>query len=105
VIQTHTVDRSVDPSVSAYCSANVGARPEPLLGVTDTAVTAAASAVLDAAAAADPPVTLDYLTLADPDTFTAVGPGYRGPAVLLVAARIGTTRLIDNVSLEIGGRA
>jgi pantoate--beta-alanine ligase len=70
-----------------------------------TAVTAAASAVLDAAAAADPPVTLDYLTLADPATFTAVGPGYRGPAVLLVAARIGTTRLIDNVTLEIGGRA
>jgi pantoate--beta-alanine ligase len=70
-----------------------------------TAVTAAASAVLDAAAAADPPVTLDYLTLADPATFTAVGPGYRGPAVLLVAARIGTTRLIDNATLEIGGRA
>jgi pantoate--beta-alanine ligase len=70
-----------------------------------TAVTAAASAVLDAAAAADPPVTLDYLTLADPATFTAVWPGYRGPAVLLVAARIGSTRLIDNVSLEIGGRA
>jgi pantoate--beta-alanine ligase len=70
-----------------------------------TAVTAAASAVLDAAAAADPPVTLDYLTLADPDTFTAVGPGYCGPAVLLVAARIGTTRLIDNATLEIGGRA
>jgi pantoate--beta-alanine ligase len=70
-----------------------------------TAVTAAASAVLDAAAAADPPVTLDYLTLADPATFTAVWPGYRGPAGLLVAARIGSTRLIDNVSLEIGGRA
>jgi len=70
-----------------------------------TAVTAAASAVLDAAAAADPPVTIDYLTLADPATFTAVGPGYCGPAVLLVAARIGTTRLIDNVTLEIGGRA
>jgi pantothenate synthetase len=25
--------------------------------------------------------------------------------VLLVAARVGTTRLIDNVSLDIGGRA
>ncbi len=70
-----------------------------------TAATAAARAVLDAAAAADPPVALDYLVLADPDTFTAVGPGHRGPAVLLVAARIGTTRLIDNASLEIGGRA
>ncbi len=52
-----------------------------------------------------PPVQLDYLVLADPVTFAEVGPGYRGPAVLLVAARVGTTRLIDNVSLEIGGRA
>ena len=69
------------------------------------ATVGAARAVLDAAAALSPPVLLDYLVLADPATFTEVGPGYRGPAVLLVAARVGTTRLIDNVSLEIGGRA
>ncbi len=69
------------------------------------ATVAAARAVLDAAAASSPPVALDYLVLADPVTFTEVGPGHRGPAVLLVAARVGTTRLIDNVSLEIGGRA
>jgi pantoate--beta-alanine ligase len=70
-----------------------------------TAAMAAAAAVLDAAAGAYPPVHLDYLVLADPGTFTEVGPGHRGTAVLLVAARVGTTRLIDNVSLEIGGRA
>jgi pantoate--beta-alanine ligase len=69
------------------------------------AVLAAARAVLDVASTADPPVERDYLALADPDTFAEVGAGYRGPAVLLVAARIGSTRLIDNVSLEIGGRA
>jgi pantoate--beta-alanine ligase len=68
------------------------------------AVLAAARAVLDAAAAIDPPVLLDYLELADPATFTGVAPGHRGPALLLVAARIGSTRLIDNVSLEIGTR-
>ena len=65
---------------------------------------AAARAVLDAAATAHPPVRLDYLVLADPLTFAAVGPAHRGLATLLVAARVGSTRLIDNVSLEIGGR-
>jgi pantoate--beta-alanine ligase len=67
-----------------------------------TAVLAAAMVVLDAAARAAPPVQLDYLVLADPDTFAEVGPGHHGPALLLVAARVGSTRLIDNVSLEIG---
>jgi pantoate--beta-alanine ligase len=69
-----------------------------------TAVVAAARAVLDAAAAAAPPVELDYLALVDPETFADAGPRRRGPALLLLAARVGTTRLIDNVSLEIGGR-
>jgi len=63
---------------------------------------AAAQAVLAAAATANPPVRLDYLVLADPDTLAAAGPQYRGAALLLVAATVGTTRLIDNVRLEIG---
>jgi pantoate--beta-alanine ligase len=50
-------------------------------------------------------VQLDYLVLADPETFAEVGPGHRGPALLLVAAHVGSTRLIDNISLEIGGRS
>jgi len=70
-----------------------------------TAVLGAAMAVLDAAATATPPVQLDYLVLADRDTFAAVGPGHRGPAVLLVAGCVGSTRLIDNVAVEIGGRS
>jgi pantoate--beta-alanine ligase len=69
------------------------------------AVLAAATAVLNAASTADPPVDLDYLVLADPDTFAEVSADYRGPALLLVAARVGATRLIDNVSLDIGSRA
>ncbi len=64
----------------------------------------AASGVLAEAAAASPPAELDYLVLADPVTFAEVGSGHRGPAVLLVAAKVGTTRLIDNVSLQVGGR-
>jgi pantoate--beta-alanine ligase len=53
--------------------------------------------------AADPPLLLDYLALVDPDTFEPVGDDCSGPARLLVAARVGTTRLIDNTALTLGG--
>src|SRR5579875_3797201 len=66
------------------------------------AVLEAARAVLDEAAAADPPLELDYLALADPESFTDLPASHRGPALLLIAARTGTTRLIDNVRVEIG---
>jgi pantoate--beta-alanine ligase len=67
------------------------------------AALAAAEAVLDAAAVAQPPVQLDYLVLADPETFAEVQPDHQGAALLLVAAKVGTTRLIDNKLLELGG--
>ena len=67
------------------------------------AVLAAARAGLDAAAAADPPLHLDYLALADPATFEEVGESYSGPALLLAACTVGTTRLIDNAQLALGG--
>jgi pantoate--beta-alanine ligase len=67
------------------------------------AVLTAAQAVLDDAARADPPLELDYLALVDPFSFTPAGDGYRGPALLLVAARSGTTRLIDNIQVTLGG--
>jgi len=66
-------------------------------------VLAAAHAGLAAAAAADPPLVLDYLALADPATFEPAGEGYRGQALLLAAATVGTTRLIDNVRLVLSG--
>jgi pantoate--beta-alanine ligase len=68
------------------------------------AVLAVAHAVLDRAAAGDPPLALDYLALVDPVTFTAADDGYHGPALLLVAARAGTTRLIDNAQIALGGK-
>jgi pantoate--beta-alanine ligase len=58
------------------------------------------SAVLDAAwrvLRAEAGLTVDYLALVDPRTFTPVVPGRAGPALLLTAARAGGTRLIDNV--------
>ncbi|MBM9508555.1 pantoate--beta-alanine ligase [Actinacidiphila acididurans] len=48
-------------------------------------------------------VAVDYLDLIDPATFTAAPPGHTGPAVLAVAAKVGTTRLIDNIPLEFPG--
>jgi pantoate--beta-alanine ligase len=62
-------------------------------------VLAAARAILDEAACADPPLRLDYVALADPQTFLAAAE--HGAAVLAVAARIGTARLIDNVAVTL----
>ncbi|MFI6456895.1 pantoate--beta-alanine ligase [Streptosporangium amethystogenes] len=51
--------------------------------------------------AAEPSLAVDYLVLVDPATFTEVGDGHVGEAVLAVAARVGSTRLIDNVTLTL----
>ena len=48
-------------------------------------------------------VTLDYLAVVNPTTFLPVDDDYRGPAIVLVAARVGTTRLIDNEPIRLGG--
>ncbi|GAA2210361.1 pantoate--beta-alanine ligase [Nonomuraea monospora] len=57
-----------------------------------------ARAVLDEAG---PGLDLDYLALVDPATFAEVSEGYEGLAVLAVAAKVGSTRLIDNVTLTL----
>ncbi|MDX3235612.1 pantoate--beta-alanine ligase [Streptomyces sp. ME03-5709C] len=64
------------------------------------AVRAAARTVLEK----EDGLAVDYLALIDPDDFTEAAPGHTGPAVLAVAARVGTTRLIDNIPLEFGAR-
>lgn len=61
------------------------------------AVLAAAAAVLERADR----VEVDYLALRDPDLFPAPAVG---AARLLVAARIGATRLIDNAAVVLGAR-
>ncbi|MEP7023559.1 MAG: pantoate--beta-alanine ligase [Actinomycetota bacterium] len=66
-------------------------------------VLAAARGVLDAAAAAVPPLAVDYLALVDPATFTSAGDGFAGAALLLVAGTVGATRLIDNMAVQLGG--
>lgn len=66
------------------------------------AVRAAARLVLDEAARLQPPLVLDYLALVDPSDFTEIEDDFTGEAVLAVAARVGTTRLIDNLPLTFG---
>ncbi|MGW0584166.1 pantoate--beta-alanine ligase, partial [Streptomyces sp. NPDC002920] len=66
------------------------------------AVRAAARAVLDEAARQTPPLALDYLALVDPGDFAEIQDDFIGEAVLAVAARVGTTRLIDNLPLTFG---
>ncbi len=41
-------------------------------------------------------VKLDYLKVVDPATFLPVDDNFRGPARVLIAAQVGSTRLIDN---------
>lgn len=65
-------------------------------------VRAAARAVLDAAALLEPPLVLDYVALVDPSDFTEVADDHAGEAVLAIAAKVGDTRLIDNVRLWFG---
>jgi pantoate--beta-alanine ligase len=82
--------RSTAAALSAALRAGAAAGPQG----TD-AVLAAARAVLAAA----PELVPDYLELTGPD----LGPAPAGgPARLLVAARAGSTRLIDNTPLTLG---
>ncbi|MFE4860645.1 pantoate--beta-alanine ligase [Streptomyces sp. NPDC056670] len=81
---------------AADAHAVAAAAPSP------AAIKAVAQGVLDAAAKVEPPVVADYLALVDPETFREAPEGFDGTAILAVAARVGTTRLIDNIPLTFG---
>lgn len=65
----------------------------------ELAASEGASAVRLAALAELGDVQLDYLALVDPGTLLETDDAHEGPALLLVAARFGSTRLIDNTPL------
>jgi pantoate--beta-alanine ligase len=82
--------RAAAVAISAALRAGAAAGPDG-----PDAVLAAARSVLAAA----PELVPDYLELTDPD----LGPApTAGPARLLVAARAGSTRLIDNSAVDMG---
>ena len=58
--------------------------------------------VMEATVAEEPLVELDYAVVVDPATLAPLEAVGEAPARALVAARIGTTRLIDNLALEVG---
>jgi pantoate--beta-alanine ligase len=69
---------------------------------TQTSVPAARAAayeVLDRAQA-EPCFELDYATIVNPATFSDVPDDHVGPATFVVAARVGGTRLIDNMIIN-----
>jgi len=70
-------------------------------GAGADAVRAATRAVLADAESRWADVVVDYAALVDPATFTDVPAGWRGEAVLALAVRVGTTRLIDNTTIEL----
>jgi len=61
------------------------------------AVVSAARAVLEA----EPELRVDYCALVDPQTFTEVHSDFTGSALLVTAARVGRTRLIDNLPVTV----
>ncbi len=86
-------DREAALSLSRALQAGAAAAVEG-----PSAVRRAARAVL----VAEPLVQVDYLVLVHPETLQDVPEWYRGDALLAVAARVGTTRLIDNEPLLVG---
>jgi len=87
-------ERAVAPVLHRALSAGAAAAPGG-----PAAVRAAAAAVLDGT-----PPRVDYLALVDARSYALIQHedlDFHGPAILAVAARVGATRLIDNVVLEI----
>lgn len=58
-----------------------------------------------AALAEAPAIRLDYLGLMDPASAAPVRSDYRGEVIVAIAARVGETRLIDNMTTTIRGGA
>jgi pantoate--beta-alanine ligase len=98
-------NRYLSPSERATALALSRALTAAGAETTAAGARAAARAVLAEATAQDPPLALDYLALVDPDDFTEVSDAHTGEAVMALAARVGTTRLIDNARLALGGAA
>jgi pantoate--beta-alanine ligase len=90
-------DRAVALAIPAALAAGRDAA-----GDGPKAVLAAAQHMLDTRAGQA--LAVDYLTVADPEDFTPVDEAHTGPALLAIAAKVGATRLIDNMPLVLDGQ-
>jgi pantoate--beta-alanine ligase len=114
-VLVETVDIVRDDTGLALSSRNrfLDAKEHRAAHALSLALEAAASSAdqgIDAVVAAaqgtlmgEPLVQLDYLKIVSPATFLPVDDGYRGQALVLVAARVGSTRLIDNERIALAG--
>jgi pantoate--beta-alanine ligase len=74
----------------------VGKAAAETLGAKPSLALNAARARLDGA----PEAKLDYLALVDPSSFEPIDDGFTGRALMLIAAVVGNTRLIDNLTID-----
>ena len=96
---TYLTDADRDVALTLSRALHAGAASA---GAGPDGVRAAATAVL----AEQPGIGVDYLALVDPADLREVPDDFAGEALLAVAAKVGTTRLIDNVLVTLGaGRA
>jgi pantoate--beta-alanine ligase len=84
-----------DRAVARTLNRSLQAGQQAAHGGVDATLAAARQAL-----AGEPAVRLDYLSLVDPATFETVSNGYGGDALLVLAAFVGATRLIDNVPVS-----
>ena len=75
---------------------NVGKAAAETLGAKPSLAVNAARARLEGV----PEAKLDYLALVDPSSFELIDDSFTGRALMLIAAVVGTTRLIDNLTID-----
>ena len=75
---------------------NVGKAAAETIGAKPSMAINAARARLDGV----PEAKLDYLALVDPNSFENIDDSFTGRALMLIAAVVGTTRLIDNLTID-----
>jgi pantoate--beta-alanine ligase len=75
---------------------NVGKAAAETLGAKPSLAVNAARARLEGV----PEAKLDYLALVDPNSFELIDDSFTGRALMLIAAVVGNTRLIDNLTID-----
>ncbi|MDO5025406.1 MAG: pantoate--beta-alanine ligase [Trueperella sp.] len=79
---------------------------DALTDARDVALTGASASKIAYAAfnalSARPGIKIDYVELVHPETFQKLVGDYTGPGLLTAAAWVGDTRLIDNLTVQIG---